>query len=833
MNALKRLIPLTFVLAGQNSLAEDFVSQVTPSDRLVVKEGFKVERLYSVPKKNFGSWNTLCEDDKGRLIAGDQYGGLYRFKRPAPGKALQDSDLEKIELDIGHAWGLCYAFNALYVVVNDKAHGGRGLYRLTDTNGDDKFDKKELLKKFQETGGEHGCHAVIPSPDGKSLYICSGNQTGLPGEYNSSRVTECWGEDTLQPRIYGRGHMKGALAPRGWVAKTDPDGKTWEIIATGFRNEYDIAFNLEGEIFTYDADMEWDINAPWYRPTRINHIISGGEYGWRNGSAKWPEYYSDSFGAVVNVGPGSPTGVVFGTGAKFPAKYQKAFFACDWSYGKLYAIHLTPDGASYTGEVEEFIAGQPLPLTDICISKTDGAMYFAVGGRRVQSGIYRVTYTGSESTAPVKARTEGAQARAERKAIEAYHLKSDASAVAKLWKHLGSSDRSLRFAARTAIEKVPAKVWAPKALAEKTPFARLGALLSLARVGDESHQPGVIKALLELNPDTLSQQERFDLFRSYALTFIRLGGPNQAQKEKIVAQLLPLYPSLVPAENIELSDLLGFLEAPGVLERSVKLLETAPTQEEQIAIAKNIRLVTTGWTNELEENYFKWFVKAAGYKGGPSLQNFIRYMKNDAMKRLSPGRKKALGPILNANPPSKPPLALNRDLKFVKNWTMKDLKPLLASGLEGGRSFKNGRDMFSAATCYACHRFNQEGGGIGPDLTSAGGKFSPHDLLESILEPSKEISDQYGSVTFKLKNGNEVAGRIANLSGDSYRIITDLMAPGAMTSIKTNEIKSTEPTPVSMMPPGLLNMLEDEDILDLLAYILSKGDKDNPLFQKK
>jgi hypothetical protein len=35
-----------------------------------------------------------------------------------------------------------------------------------------------------------------------------------------------------------------------------------------------------------------------------------------------------------------------------------------------------------------------------------------------------------------------------------------------------------------------------------------------------------------------------------------------------------------------------------------------------------------------------------------------------------------------------------------------------------------------------------------------------------------------------------------------------------------------------MMPPGLLNTLEDDDILDLLAYILSKGDKDNPLFQK-
>ena len=831
-NRTSLLLASAVALTGGSLYAQDFVSQVTSADRLVVKEGFKVERLYSVPKKNFGSWNTLCEDDKGRLIAGDQYGGLYRFKRPAPGKSLADSDLEKIELDIGHAWGLCYAFDALYVVVNDKAHGGRGLYRLTDTNGDDKFDKKELLKKFQETGGEHGCHAVIPSPDGKSLYICSGNQTGLPENYQASRVTERWGEDNLQPRVYGRGHMKGALAPRGWVAKTDPDGKSWEIVATGFRNEYDIAFNLEGELFTYDADMEWDINAPWYRPTRINHVISGGEYGWRNGSAKWPEYYSDSFGAVVNVGPGSPTGVVFGTGAKFPAKYQKAFFACDWSYGKLYAIHLKPNGGTYTGEVEEFIAGQPLPLTDICISQKDGAMYFAVGGRRVQSGIYRVTYTGNENTAPVKARSEGAQARAERKAIEAYHLKSDPEAVAKFWKHLGSEDRSLRFAARTAIEKVPAKVWAAKAMSEKSTFARLGALLSLARVGDKFHQADVIKSLLELDYQKLGKQERFDLLRAYALTFIRLGAPDPAQKTAIIAKLSPHYPAATPAENIELSDVLGYLEAPKVLDRSIELLSTAPTQEEQIAVAKNIRLVKTGWTNELEEKYFQWFVKAGAYKGGPSLQNFIRYIKNDAMKRLSAERKKALGPILNARPPSKPPLALSKQLKFVKNWTMEDLKPLLASGLEGGRNFKNGREMFSAAQCYVCHRFNQEGGGIGPDLTSAGGKFSPHDLLESIIQPSKEISDQYGSMVFKLKGNKTISGRIANLSGDSYRIITNLYAPGEMTNVKTKDIVSIDPNPVSQMPMGLLNMLEDEDILDLLAYILSKGDQDNPLFQK-
>ena len=114
------------------------------------------------------------------------------------------------------------------------------------------------------------------------------------------------------------------------------------------------------------------------------------------------DYCTDTFGAVVDIGPGSPTGVCFGYGARFPAKYQNAFFAADWSYGKLYAVHLEPKGSSYTATFEEFAAAQPLPLTDILVNEGDGAMYFTVGGRRVQSGLYRVTYTGDESTAPAK-----------------------------------------------------------------------------------------------------------------------------------------------------------------------------------------------------------------------------------------------------------------------------------------------------------------------------------------------------------------------------------------------------------------------------------------------
>ena len=74
----------------------------------------------------------------------------------------------------------------------------------------------------------------------------------------------------------------------------------------GYRNPCDFALNRDGEMFVYDADMEWDMGAPWYRPTRINHGVSGGENGWRATSKKWRKYFPDTVGSVLDIGPGLP-----------------------------------------------------------------------------------------------------------------------------------------------------------------------------------------------------------------------------------------------------------------------------------------------------------------------------------------------------------------------------------------------------------------------------------------------------------------------------------------------------------------------------------------------
>ena len=105
-----------------------------------------------------------------------------------------------------------------------------------------------------------------------------------------------------------------------------PNGTEWTYVSTGYRNPFDGAFNEDGEFFVYDADMEWDMGMPWYRPTRLCWAMPGSEFGWRNGTGKWPKYYEDSMPPVTEFGPGSPVGVVSGKGAKFPAKYQRAIY---------------------------------------------------------------------------------------------------------------------------------------------------------------------------------------------------------------------------------------------------------------------------------------------------------------------------------------------------------------------------------------------------------------------------------------------------------------------------------------------------------------------------
>jgi putative heme-binding domain-containing protein len=820
----------------------------TPAETLKVLKDFKAELLYSVPKESQGSWVNMCVDPKGRLIVSDQYGPLYLVTPPPLGGKAADTRVEAIRLPIGEAQGLLWAFDSLYVVVNKGAKYESGLYRVRDTDGDGRLDKVELLRKINVLyggGGEHGPHAVLLSPDGQTLTVVCGNQTKVMDPLKAARVPPHWGEDHILPRMPdGGGFMVGVLGPGGCIYRVSPDGKDWELFSTGYRNQYDAAYNRHGELFTYDADMEWDFNTPWYRPTRVCLASSGSEFGWRNGAGKWPAYYPDSLPAVFNVGPGSPTGVTFGYGAKFPAKYQEAFFICDWSYGKLYAVHLTPEKSFYKGEIEEFVTGTPLPLTDVVINPKDGAMYFTVGGRKTQSGLYRVTYAGKDSTAPSKGDDRGAEWRDLRHRLEAFHGHQDPKAVDAAWPYLNHDDRFIRSAARVALEHQDPATWRDRALAEKDPQAALAALLGLVRVSasdpfhrkkdsppvDEALKARIFDALERLEWDRLTDDQRIELLRVYEVALNRMGLPAPEVTKRLAARLDIVFPSRVREQNAELCQLLVFLQAPGVAAKSLKLMAEAPTQEEQMEYGRALRVLKTGWTPVQRKEYFSWLLKAAHFKGGHSIQGFMGTMKKDAVATLTDKEKADLKPILEARPAAPAPI-VGKVRPFVKNRKLDELVPLVEKGLSTRRDFDRGRRLFGEANCFACHRFDNEGGSMGPDLTGVSGRFSVRDLLESIVEPSKVISDQYAAVEITTTDGKVVVGRIINLHDNNIMVNTNMLDPNAITAIDTRKIESKEVSRTSMMPKELLDTFKEDEILDLVAFLLSRGDRHSKYFR--
>jgi putative heme-binding domain-containing protein len=803
-----------------------------------VAKGFQLDMIYMVPRRTQGSWVALCVDPKGRLIAADQNGKLYRMTPPTESKSAA-IEPEGIGVDLAGAHGLLCAFDSLYVMVNER--GTHGLFRVRDTNGDDRYDQVKLLRRI-DGGGEHGMHSIVLSPDGKSLYVVCGNSTELT-KVDRSRVPLNWGEDNLATRI-PTGFMDDSLAPQGWIARTDPEGKEWELIASGMRNPFDIAFNRDGELFTYDADMEWDIGEPWYRPTRVNHVISGAEFGFRNGSGKWPAYYIDSFGAVADIGPGSPTGITFGYGARFPEKYREALFISDWSFGKLRAVHLKPQGASYTAEVEEFLSGEPLPVTDVVINPHDGAMYLTVGGRGTQSALYRVTYPGGEAGTVSQSDPEARAKRELRRTLEAYHGHASALAVQAAWPHLADQDRAIRFAARIALEWQDPSQWRQAALSERDPRTAIAALVALVRVSgtdkrnrkmnapmpDPALGGRILAALDAIDWMRLSPSDRVDLLRAYSLAFIRLGRPDDEAARRLSARFEPLFPARAVEVDFLLAEILAYLQSPKAASTIMAALREGTTQEEKIQYALVLRGLKTGWTLPLREEYFRWFVtEASAYRGGNTFANALRTIRSQAMANLSADERTVLKPILDARPTRQSPRELLAARKPVKEWTIAELVPIVERGLLGKRDLERGRRLYATVACAACHRFGVEGGGVGPDLTAVAGRFNVRDLLDAIVEPSKVISDQYAAITIATTSGRIVTGRIANMHGENLSVIEDMFDPGRSTNVRRSDIDEIKPSPVSLMPVGLLNSLTAEEVQDLVAFLLTRGDpRDKP-----
>jgi hypothetical protein len=660
------------------------------SQDMTLAKDFRMELIYLPNTQTEGQWVPMTWDSQGRLIVASYNSDiLLRLTIPPVGSNAPVRS-ERIMTGIGAAEGLLEAFGGLYVNVNRSNTRRHGLYKLTDGNNDGEYDTINVIRNIQGNG-DHGTHALRLSPDGRSIYLLSGNSTP-PTEWQSMRMPQhLWGEDNLVLRI-PTGFMDYSYAPQAWVANLDPNGQHFELFAGGMRNPVDFAFNKDGELFTYDADMEWDWGVPWYRPTQIQHITSGADFGFRNGSRKQPQYYFDYNGAVALIGSGSPVGTTFGTGAKFPARYQDAIFAADWSFGNLWAVMINPDGSSYTGYTTPFASGRPFAVSGLIVNPADGSLLVATTGTQ----LYRITYTGSEDTSPTTPDTRFAPERALRQSIERFHGRHDTTAVNIIWPYLADQDRTIRVAARTALEWQDVSTWRDRALSETNPRILMSAMVALARLNgldeymrppgtpapDRALQARMLAALDRIDWNGLSFQEKLDLLRTYSMTFIRMGAPDEATRQRLIAKFDPYLPSTQREMNWELGEMLAYLQAPSAPAKLMALLRTAPSapyysipeysnpqlrtrnnpgmtgpagmwnsqlakQEDEIMYAQLLRMVENGWTPELREEYFRWFpVAANSYRGGNTFQGSLQTMRIDAISNLPESERTRMAELI-------------------------------------------------------------------------------------------------------------------------------------------------------------------------------------------
>lgn len=830
-----RLLFIVGLVAGPTS------AEVTDeTNNYKVAQGFKLERVHAV-KKNEGSWVSMTKDGQGRLIVSDQYGGLFRVT--VPSLSGGKTEVEKLDAEIGGAHGLLWNKGILYVSVNEQGNKiptERGVWMLREQGSG--YGKPQKIMAING-GGEHGIHSLVLSPDGEWIYFVAGNSSPVP-EYSDSLPADNWQEDQLLPRNPdGRGHASKLMAPGSYVARFKLDGSNWQMVSVGHRNTYDMAFHDSGELIGYDADLEWDMGMPWYRPTRITHLLPGSEHGWRNGTGKWPTYYEDSMAPLLDIGPGSPTGVEAGRGMKAPAKYQQAIYAFDWTFATIYALHLEPEGASFKVEKEEFVAGNGLPVTDGAVGD-DGAFYFATGGRRGESSLWRMVYTGSESTAPQPGKliTDDTRAELARYIIDPRNVNG-----ATVLENLGSEDRTLRFMARAALERFPNTDWAPHIANQENAWTRIIGTMAIARMDGEKYRTLALQILNGIEWEELDTQQKINWLRAAGLVFIRSGEPNEVEKAMVLRKVDSSYPSSERFLNFELARMLCYLQAPGVVARTLKLMDEAPAEEpapwqalmerndryrkaiermmnnhpptSQIHYLYCLRAVKGPWTNNERIRVFNWFKEVESRDGGSSYAPAVAMLREQIYENGTKEEKELFASE------SKAPKKKSEPLPPVQGpgraWTVADVVKTVEGNIEG-RDLQNGKNMFKASLCSQCHKFGSEGASLGPDLTNLAGRFTATDLAHSIVEPSEVISDQYAFSEFKTHDGKTVTGKILNEQDETLVLAINPFDYDQHMDLKRSDIASESYSKVSPMPPAMINRLNPDELKDLFAYLLGK-----------
>jgi putative membrane-bound dehydrogenase-like protein len=395
MNRSTCLILIALVCLGGRLAAQVPDAAAAGDDLPSVPEGFEVTIFARDPLVRNPC--SLAFDARGRMFVG--MGPQYRSPTP---QTPPDSVVIVQDTDGDGAADKAHTFASGFNNIQSLAWHGRDLWVanspdltvVRDLDGDDVAD--EYVRVFTDLGNiEHGIHGLNWAPDGR-LYMSKGNSKGLaikapvPGE--PDRVAprpfrELWGvpgpdgaPDFPPPKTFTReGYRKTYQDPRddwgrmGGVLRCDDMGANLEIVARGFRNPYDIAFDHGFNWLGTDQDQN--------EGDRIIMPFFGANFGWAHAwSTHWTgENHLPTVPVSAPVFAGSGTGIVFADSPAWPERFRKVWIINDWLRKSTHIYRPAWDGALVQpagGKWEDFATGRKALFRPVDMEfGADGALY--------------------------------------------------------------------------------------------------------------------------------------------------------------------------------------------------------------------------------------------------------------------------------------------------------------------------------------------------------------------------------------------------------------------------------------------------------------------------
>jgi putative heme-binding domain-containing protein len=657
------------------------------------------------------------------------------------------------------------------------------------------------------------------------------------------------------------------------VFRCTADGKKLEQIARGFWNPFGTCVDPWGRIFAVDNDPG---SSP---PCRLLHVVPGGDYGYqyqhgRRGIHPFLAWDGELIGTLPMVhGTGeAPCEVIHFNSPMFPNKYRGELLSTSWGDHRIERYRLKRRGASVTATMEPLVQGddsfRPVGLA----MAPDGSLFVSDWGSSSynlnhKGRLWRISCRTDEKPKPLKQPTYIARdikrlqelreptgkddlpmllSRAQHndrfvQSAALYGLRHHVDALLKM--DLKDLPTGKRVAALYALKKSrrPEGIQRiPALLANPQPAVRFEAARWIADHQLKQFRPAIETALRKGNYD-------YRLFRAYLATLDALDerkNPDRVNEEFA----LPLLKNADTLDNLR-AHVLRYLPGGHKALTSGQLTAWLKSKEKTLqheavwkmrhltdeATVKTMRGIALDENRDLPLRLAA--VAAMGLSESPDAGALMKIATGNNASLRDESLRSLIGANLEANDNQRltelaaqhtstaPAIKRMLGQQFAAGrpaptdaaaWLKRfDALPGKADAAAGERIFFNQK----IALCSRCHQVGERGTRIGPDLTVIGRRNNPQRLLESILQPSKEVAPYMRPWTITM-NDDSVHTGIALRRGGNAEVYLGL--DGKEIRIDKRQIKSKNEGRISLMPEGLALSLTDRELRDLLAFLMAQ-----------